>query len=41
VHRADDSDQLADALRVLLERVDALPDRPPRPLPRRRYQRRT
>jgi hypothetical protein len=41
VHRADDSDQLADALRVLLERVDVLPDRPPRPLPRRRYRRRT
>jgi hypothetical protein len=36
------SDQLADALRVLLKRVDVpLPDRPPRPLPRRRYGRRT
>jgi hypothetical protein len=40
VHRADDSVELADALRLLLERVDALPDRAPRPLARRPYRRR-
>jgi hypothetical protein len=39
VQRADDSGDLADILRALLERVDALPDRAPRPLTHRHYQR--
>lgn len=40
VHRADEAGDLSDALRTLLERVDALPDRAPLPVPRRPYQRR-
>jgi hypothetical protein len=38
VQRPDQTDHLADALRTLLDRVDALPDRPPRPLLNRPYQ---
>lgn len=40
VQRPDQTDDLADALRTLLDHVDALPDRPPRPLLNRPYQRR-
>jgi hypothetical protein len=40
VQRPEQIDGLGDALRTLLDRVDALPDRPPYPLANRPYRRR-